>query len=74
MKVSVAKEKGKNERYPYYPFEDSKQEVKKKIFSKGKCCFYKRETCFSKGKSMNDPTKRKMPHRFVISPLVSPGK
>ena len=27
MKVSAAREKGKKGRYPYHPFEDSKQEV-----------------------------------------------
>ena len=34
MKVSVAKEKGKNGRYSYHPFEYSKQKAKNKNFSK----------------------------------------
>ena len=34
-KVSTVTEKGKNGKYPYHPFEDSKHKAKNKNFSKG---------------------------------------
>ena len=74
MKVFATKEKGKNGRYPYHPFEDSKQEAKSKNFFKGNVVSPKERHVSPRGRSMNDPAKRKMPPRFVISPLVSPGK
>ena len=39
--VSVTRERKKNGRYPYHSFEDLKQEIKKKKFSKGNDVFPK---------------------------------
>ena len=72
-KVFASREKGKNGRYPYHPFEDSKQEVKNKNFSEGNDVSPKERHISPRGRSLNDPGKRKMPPRFVISPSVSPG-
>ena len=47
-KVSAAREKGKNARYLYHPFEDSKQEAKNKNFSKGNI-FSPKERYFLQG-------------------------
>ena len=55
MKVPATREKGKNEKYPYYPFEDSKQETKKKKFSKGNVVSPKEIHISLRGRSMNDP-------------------
>ena len=53
--------------------EDSKQEVKNKNFSKGNIGSPKERHVSPRGSCMNDPAKRKMPPRFVISPLISLG-
>ena len=68
----AAREKGKNGRYPYHPFEDSKYEAKNKNFSKGNVVSPKERHVSLRGRSMNNPTKSKMPLRFVISPTISP--
>ena len=61
----------KNGTYPYHSFENSKHEAKNKKFSKEKNVSPKERHVSPRGRSMNDPTKRKMPPRFVISPPIS---
>ena len=68
----VAKEREKSGRYPYQSSEDSKQEIKKKKFSKEKNVSPKERHISLGEKGMNDPSRRKMPLRFIIHPLVSP--
>ena len=64
----ATREKEKNERYPYH----SKQEIKKKKSFKVNDVSSKERHNFPEGKGMNNPSRRKMPPRFVVPPLVSP--
>ena len=66
-RVSVAREKEKNGRYPYY----SKQEIKKEKSSKGKNVSPKERHTFLEVKGMNT-SRRKIPPRFVAPPPISP--
>ena len=69
-RVSTVREREKNGRYPYH----SKQEIKKEKFSKGDDVSPK-EIYVSLGeKGMNNLSRRKMPPRFVVPPLVSHGQ
>ena len=71
-RVSTTRERKKNGRYPYHSFEDLKQEIKKKKFSKGKNIFPKERHASSRKKGINDLSRRKKPPRFVIPHFVSP--
>ena len=52
---------GKNGRYPYHSFENSKQEVKNKTFFKEKNVSPKDRHVSLREKGMNDPLRRKIP-------------
>ena len=71
MKVPATREKGKNIRYPYYPFEDSKQETEQEFLQRN-VVSPKERYVSPRGRSMNDLAKRKMPPRFVVPPTISP--
>ena len=73
-RVSTAKERKKNGRYPYQSSEDSKLEIKKKKFFKEKNVSPKERHTSPEEKGMNNPSMGKMPSRFVVPPLVSPGQ
>ena len=66
-KVSTVTENEKNEKYPYH----SKHEIKKKKPFKEKNVPLKESHTFLEGKGRNT-LKRKIPPRFVVSPLVPP--
>ena len=72
--MSIAREWKNNGRYPYHSFENSKQEAKIKKFSKENNVSPKEKHVSSRGRSMNDLGKRKMPPKFLISPPISPRK
>ena len=63
--MSIAREKGKNGRYPH----NSKQEIKKETPSKEKNVFPKERHTFPKGKNMN-ASRRKITPRFFVPLLV----
>ena len=69
-KVSTTREKENIGRDPYY----SKQEIKKEKPSKEKNVSPNERHTFPEGKGMNNPSRRKLPPRFVVPPLVPPGK
>ena len=62
----------KNGRYPYHSFEDSKHETKNKKFSKEKNVSPKERHVSPRENGMNDPSRRKIPQRFIVSPTISP--
>ena len=64
-KASTTKERKKNEMYPYH----SKQEIKKEKPFKEKNVPPKERHTFPKGKGRNT-SRRKIPPRFVVPPLV----
>ena len=66
-KVSTAREKENNRRYPYH----SKQEIKKGKPIKEKNVPPKERHTFPEGKGRNT-SKRKIPLRFVVPPFVPP--
>ena len=61
-----------NGRYPYHSFEDSKHEAKNKKFSKEKNVSPKERHVSPREKGMNDPSRRKIPQRFTVPPIISP--
>ena len=63
-RVHVVRKWKKNGRYSYNSVEDSKQEAKNKKFSKEK-------NVSPREKGMNDPSRRKIPHRFIIPLTIS---
>ena len=71
-RVSTAKARKKNGRYPYQPSKDSKLEIKKKKFFKEKNVSPKERHTSPGEKSMNNPSMRKMPSRFIVPPPISP--
>ena len=66
-KLSTARGKENNERYPYH----SKQEIKKEKPSKEKHVSPKERHTFSEGKGLNT-SRRKIPPRFVVHLPISP--
>ena len=66
-KVSTAREKEKNRRYPYH----SKQEIKKEKPFKEKNVTPKERHTFPKGKGRNT-SRRKIPPKFVVPHLIPP--
>ena len=71
-RVSTAKARKKNGRYPYQSSEDSKLEIKKKKFFKEKNVSPRERHTSPGEKDMNNPSMRKMPSRFIVPPPVSP--
>ena len=71
-RVPAAREWKKNGRYPYHSFEESKLEAKKNKFSKKNNVSLKERHVSQREKGMNDPSRRKIPQRFVVPPTISP--
>ena len=69
-RVFVTRERKRNGNYPFHSPKDSKQEDSKKKFSKGNNIFPKERHASPRKKGMNDPSRRKMPPRFVIPSLA----
>ena len=71
----VVREKKKSGRHPNHPSRKDLmglgQEAKYKRFSKENNVSPKERHPFQRKKGMNDPSKRKMPPRFTIPPIVS---
>ena len=70
-RVPVAIKWKKNGKYPYHSFEDSKQEAKNKKFSKENNVSPKERHAFPRKKGMNDPSRRKIPQRFIVPSTIS---
>ena len=70
-RVPATREWKKNGRYPYPSFEDSKQEVKNKKFYKENNVSPKERHVSPREKGMNDPSRRKIPQRFIVPPTIS---
>ena len=71
-RLFTTRERKNNGRYPFHYFEDSKWEIKKKKFSKRNDFFPKERHASLRQKGINDPSRRKMPLRFVIPSPISP--
>ena len=67
-RVLASREWKKNGRYPYHAFENSKHEAKNKNFSKEKNVSPKERHVSPRENDMNDPSRRKMPQRFIVPP------
>ena len=72
--MPIAREWKKNGMYLYHSFEDLKQEVKNKKFSKEKNVSPKERHVSPREKGKNDPSRRKIPQRFIVPPTISPIK
>ena len=57
---------------PYHSFEESKHEAKNKKFTKEKNVSPKERHVSPREKGMNDPSRRKIPQMFIVSPTISP--
>ena len=71
-RLSAAKEWKNNGRYPYHAFENPKHEAKNKKFSKENNVSSKERHVSPREKGMNDPSRRKIPQRFIVPPTISP--
>ena len=70
-RVPITKEWKNNGRYPYHSFEDSKHEAKNKKFSTENNVSPKERHVSAREKGMNDPSRRKIPQRFIVTPIIS---
>ena len=68
--MSEARERENNGRYPFH----SRQKIKKDKSSKGIDVSLKERDTFPGEKGMNNPSRRKMPPRFVVSCPISLGQ
>ena len=61
-----------NGTYPYHSVENSKHEAKNKKFSKEKNVSPNERHVSLREKGMNDPSRRKIPQRFIVPSTISP--